>query len=154
MPSETARPPLSSIAAAKEQAKRLRTDLAAHGQAIGHGQALDLVARQHGWRDWNTLRARLVTAEPPSWAVGQRVGGHYLGQAFTATVVAAGALRPGWTRLSLDLDRAVDVVTFDSFSAFRKRVTGIVGPEGRSLARTSNGRPHLEVARLPRTGLR
>jgi len=29
--------------------------------------------------------------------------------------------RPGWFRLAVDLVEAVDVLTFDSFSNFRKR---------------------------------
>jgi hypothetical protein len=48
--------------------------------------------------------------------------------------------------VSLDLDEAVDVVTFDSFSSFRKRVNGVIGKDGVSQARTSNGRPQLELS--------
>ena len=43
----------------KARAKRLRAELAGRGQVISHGQALDLVARTLGARDWNTLSARL-----------------------------------------------------------------------------------------------
>jgi hypothetical protein len=50
--------------------------------------------------------------------------------------------------VSLDLDEAVDVVTFDSFSSFRKRVNGVIGKEGVSRERTSNGRPQLELSWL------
>jgi hypothetical protein len=39
--------------------------------------------------------------------------------------------------VSLDLDEAVDVVTFDSFSSFRKRVNGVIGKDGVS----RSGRP-------------
>jgi uncharacterized glyoxalase superfamily protein PhnB len=41
----------------KQQARRLRTALAEHGTEVTHGQALDLVARQWGHRDWNTMAA-------------------------------------------------------------------------------------------------
>lgn len=41
----------------KQQARRLRTALAARGTELSHGHALELVAAQHGVRDWNTLSA-------------------------------------------------------------------------------------------------
>ena len=47
--------------------------------------------------------------------------------------------------LTLDLEEAVDVVRFDSFSNFRKRVTGMVDAGGVSSERTSDGRPHLQL---------
>src|SRR5699024_10611919 len=46
-------------AAVKQLAKRIRTALAADGITIGHSAALELVARQYGARDWNTLAATL-----------------------------------------------------------------------------------------------
>lgn len=80
-----------------------------------------------------------------SWKVGDRVTGEYLSQPFTATVVEAIAVRPGWVRLDLQLDEAVDVVTFESFSNLRRRVRGVVGPKGFSAERTSDGQPHLRI---------
>jgi len=79
---------------------------------------------------------------------GARVTGAYLGQPFAARVVGIQAMTsaPGNFRVSLDLDEAVDVVTFDSFSAFRKRVNGVIGKDGASRERTSNGRPQLELS--------
>ena len=43
----------------------------------------------------------------------------------------------------LELDQPVDVVTFDSFSNWRSRVTKVIGPDGRSFDTTSDGMPHL-----------
>ena len=40
-------------------AKALRRVLAERGTELSHGEALECVARQLGWRDWNTLSARL-----------------------------------------------------------------------------------------------
>jgi hypothetical protein len=76
------------------------------------------------------------------------VSGTYLGQPFSARVLGVQALTsaPGNYRVSLDLDEAVDVVTFDSFSSFRKRVNGVIGETGVSRERTSNGRPQLELS--------
>ncbi|MFC2966828.1 glyoxalase superfamily protein [Acidimangrovimonas pyrenivorans] len=136
---------LPTVAEAKAQAKRLRAQLQAEGQEIGHSKALELVARQHGYRDWNTFHAALGNAPPEDWTPGGRVIGRYLGQPFIATVVAVKMTGAGWFRLELELDEAVDVVTFDSFSNFRKRIQGTVGPSGTSRERTSDGRPHLEI---------
>ena len=136
---------LPTIPEVKAQAGRLRDRLAAEGTEITHGRALELVAHQLGYRDWNTLHAAIGNRPPEGFVPGGRVRGRYLSQPFEATVRAVEALRPGWFRLALDLDTAVDVVTFDSFSNFRKRITGTVGPTGLSRERTSDGRPHLEL---------
>ena len=53
--------------------------------------------------------------------------------------------RPGLSRMTLNFDEPVDVVTFDSFSAFRQRVNCTVDETGRTAAKTSDGRPHLEL---------
>ncbi|WP_071673490.1 glyoxalase superfamily protein [Nioella nitratireducens] len=136
---------LPTLAEAKAQAKRLRVKLAEDGTEIGHARSLELVAHQLGFRDWNTLHAAIGNRPPEGFAVGGRIEGRYLGQPFAATVVGVESLSPGWFRLELDLDEAVDVVTFDSFSNFRKRIRGVVGPSGLSKERTSGGQPHLEL---------
>lgn len=138
--------PLPSIESAKDQAKRLRARLEAEGLSVSHGKALELVARQLGYRDWNTLHAAIGNRPPVAWSVGDRVSGHYLSQPFAAEIVAVEVVRPGWFRLTLELDEPVDVVTFEGFSNFRRRVTGVVGPDGTSREKTSNGRPQLELA--------
>ena len=136
---------LPTIAGAKAQARRLREKLGAEGTTISHGRSLELVARQLGYRDWNTLHAAIGNRPPAGFLPGGRIRGRYLSQPFEATVVSATSVRPGWYRLVLDLDQAVDVVTFDSFSNFRKRISGIVGPSGRSRECTSDGNPQLEI---------
>ncbi|MCB1428814.1 MAG: hypothetical protein KDJ66_06770 [Nitratireductor sp.] len=134
----------------KEQAKRLRATLADAGQAISHAQALELIAKQHGVRDWNTLAAlagRPVSGNRPAGppvAVGQTVTGRYLGQEFIGTVHAvASQLMPGRWRITLQLDEPVDVVTFESFSAFRSRISATINQEGSTAEKTSNGVPQL-----------
>ncbi len=136
----------SSIPQAKEQARRLRAKLEAEGTSISHSKALELLAHQYGYRDWNTLHAKIGNRPPALWTVSDRVRGRYLDQPFEAEILAVEAVRPGWYRLTLDLDEAVDVVTFDGFSNFRKRVTGVVGPAGASREKTSDGRPQLAIA--------
>ncbi|MBZ0216360.1 MAG: hypothetical protein K8F25_07405 [Fimbriimonadaceae bacterium] len=136
---------LPTAVEAKDHAKRLRAQLADQGTKIGHANALELVAHQYGFRDWNTFHAAIGNRPPDGWTPGGRVQGSYLSQPFEATVLAVEMLGPGWFRLALDLDEAVDVVTFDSFSNFRKRIRGIVGPAGTSRELTSDGVPHLRL---------
>ena len=72
--------------------------------------------------------------------------GHYLGQAFEGDVIGVQALTPpGRFRIILDFDEPVDMVTFESFSAFRSRVTCTIDAKGRTAEKTSNGRPHLQL---------
>ncbi len=136
---------LPSITEAKAQARRLRKELLEQGNEVSHSRALELVARQYGFRDWNTLHAAIGNRPPETWTPGGRVRGTYLAQPFDATVIAVEMLRPGWFRLVLDLDEAVDVVSFDSFSNFRRRISGVIGPAGTTRERTSNGEPHLRL---------
>ncbi|MEO8530194.1 MAG: glyoxalase superfamily protein [Deltaproteobacteria bacterium] len=137
--------PLPSLTAAKQMAKALRSDLAAKGREIIHSAALELVAKSYGFADWNAFHAALGNGAPPDWQVGQRVTGAYLSQAFSGRIVSAVRLEPGWAAVELDLDEAVDVVTFDSFSNFRKRIRGVVGPDGFSREKTSNGAPQIRL---------
>jgi hypothetical protein len=129
----------------KHAAKQLRAALAEQGEVISHAQALERVAQRHGFRDWNAFHAEMRDRPPHGWMAGERVKGRYLSQPFTATVLAAKPLRPGWFRLVLDLDEAVDVVRFDSFSNLRKRIRVEVGPERHSKERTSDGTPHVSL---------
>ncbi len=136
---------LPSLDAAKAQAKALRTSLLATGQDITHSQSLELLAKSLGFRDWNTLHAKIGNGPHPPVALGQLVEGHYLKQPFVAEVLGVTRLSDGRYSVVLDFAEAVDVVTFDSFSNFRRRVTKIVGCDGRSFDRTSDGQPHLVI---------
>lgn len=53
------------------------------------------------------------------WTLDDRVSGTYLSQPFTGKVVSAAMLKPGWFRLALQLDEAVDVVTSSHFTNLR-----------------------------------
>ena len=138
---------LPTLIEAKTQAKQLRKDLAAEGVQISHAQALERIAHGGGFRDWNALHAAIRDIPPEGWHSGGRVDGTYLSQPFTATVLSAEQLHPGWFRLVLDLDNAVDVVRFESFSNFRKQIRVVVGPSGQSKERTSDGTPHVVLHR-------
>ncbi len=127
----------------RNQAKNLRKALAAMGTEIGHSQSLELVAKSHGARDWNTMHA---AASQPGWQFGGRVSGRYLGQPFTGRIVAAREQGRGHHAVTVDFDKPVDVSRSALFSALRKRVNATITPEGRSLTKTSDGQPHLVLA--------
>ncbi|MBQ0710937.1 hypothetical protein J9800_19910 [Ochrobactrum sp. AP1BH01-1] len=130
---------------AKAQAKTLRAALQAKGTAISHAQALELIARQHGARDWNTFHARLALCNaPPELALNDRVRGLYLGQPFTGQII--GLSGPANHReISIRFDTPVDVVRFESFSNWRRQIKGTINEHGRSHRHTSDGEPQLIV---------
>lgn len=130
----------------KAQAKRLRAALAEDGDFISHSEALELLAKQLGHRDWNTLHAAIGNRPAPP-QLGDRVSGSYLGQRFAGEIIGVEALSGGRRRVTIEFDEAVDVVTFESFSAFRKRVSAVVNEDGRSAEKTSDGRPQMELDR-------
>ena len=130
----------------KAQAKRLRAALAEDGDFISHSEALELLAKQLGFRDWNTLHAAIGN-RPAPLQLGDRIAGAYLGQPFEGEIIAVEALSGGRRRITIDFDEAVDVVTFESFSAFRKRVTAVIDEDGKSAEKTSDGRPQMELKR-------
>lgn len=135
---------LPSLDALKAQAKQLKQALGARGQDMSHGQCLDLIARQHGMRDWNTLHAKLGNM-PPRLALGQRVAGRYLGQPFKGEVIALAHLGADHNRVTLRFDEAIDVVPFDSFSNFRRQVNVVLTRDLRTVEETSDGTPHMVV---------
>ncbi|OOY30954.1 glyoxalase superfamily protein [Thioclava sp. F36-6] len=135
----------ASLDTVKMQAKALRQALQAQGMTVSHAQALELVARQHGARDWNTLHARLSQRNaPPELALGDRVTGHYLGQAFSGKIVALSG-PAAHRRVEIALDKPIDTVRFDSFSNWRSRIRGTLREDGCSHSRTSDGTPHLTL---------
>lgn len=157
-------PALPPVMALKAQARRLRDTLGEAGTPVSHSRSLELVARQLGYRDWNTLRAaadaRPATADAPAAAdpatqpdrplppvqTGDRIAGHYLGQAFTGAVLGLQQLAGGsHYRLTVAFDAPVDVVRFESFSALRRRVNATIDATGVSPQHTSDGTPHFRL---------
>ncbi|WP_417468643.1 glyoxalase superfamily protein [Maricaulis sp.] len=138
---------LPALEVLKAQAKRLRQSLTAEGNFITHSEALELLAHQHGFRDWNTLHAAAGNRPAAPLTLGARISGLYLGQPFTGEIIALASLNHGsHYRLTIDFDEPVDVVTFDSFSAFRKRVNCTVAADGKSPALTGDGKPQMVIA--------
>ena len=140
---------LNSVSEAKSKAKALRDALVGQGTRISHAQALELVAHQNGARDWNTLHARLSRAEPRMLQLGDDVRGTYLGQSFIGRIVALSQIGLN-LNVSIQLDMAIDTVRFESFSNMRRRIRGVIGPEGRSEQKTSDGLPVLVIDLMER----
>ena len=138
---------LPSLEAIKDQAKRLRADLAKTQTVISHSKSLELVAHQLGHRDWNTLRAAIGNQPPTFLRIGQKVSGKYLGQAFEGDVIGLQSLADGQKyRLTLHLDEPIDVVKFESFSALRHRINCTIDRSGKTFEKTSDGMPHLVLS--------
>ncbi len=134
---------LPSRDALKEQAKRLRATLAETGTSLPHAAALETVAKQWGFRDWNTLSATTQSQSAPVWQVGQKVSGRYLGHRFTAKIKTVSQWGDSHTRLTLVFDQPVDVIASDRFTGLRRQVSATVNAQGRTLEKTSDGQPHL-----------
>ena len=136
-----------SVPVLKDRAKRLRVALGEQGQHIAHSAALEVVAKQHGFKDWNTASAmvsNMVDTCPLN--VGDRVQGKYLGHPFHGSVRAVAILSKGkFIRTCIEFDEPVEVVNFDSFSATRKRVSGVINRSGQSPRKRSDGIPHLQI---------
>lgn len=129
---------------AKARARQLKAESAV---PISLATALERVARDMGFRDWNTASARLSNATAASWQIGERVSGQYLKREFTGRIHGVRELQAGsGYEVTIHFDEPVDVVDWESFSSHRQRVTAMVSPEGISWAKTGDGVPHLIVA--------
>ncbi|MEM7459607.1 MAG: glyoxalase superfamily protein [Pseudomonadota bacterium] len=130
---------------AKARARQLKAE---NGPTMSLSTALEQIAQEMGFRDWNTASARLSNMPEAAWQVGERVSGHYLKRAFKGRIHGVRELQDGaGYEVTLHFDEPVDVVDWESFSAYRQRVTAFVSPEGISWSKTSDGVPHLTVAR-------
>lgn len=139
-------PSLPSLDGLKQQAKRLRAGLDEDGDFLTHSESLELIAKQYGFRDWNTLHAAVGNRPPVKrFQLGSRVQGRYLGQAFTGEIIAIRSMPPDHLRIVLQFDEPVDVVTFESFSAYRSRVSAVIDSEGLTAEKTSDGAPQLTM---------
>lgn len=133
---------------AKARARAIRAEHLSSGQSISHAAALEKVAHELGYRDWNTASARLSNQPEIPLQVGERVSGRYLKQAFNGRVHAVRELAGGiGYEVTLHFDEPVDIVEFESFSGLRQRVSAMISEDGISWSKTSDGVPHLIVQR-------
>ena len=87
---------LPTVTDLKDQARRLRSTLSRQGTDTTHSGALELLAGQYGYRDWNTLHAAAGNrSQRPPFEVRRVVTGKYLGQDFSGEIIALQALAQG-----------------------------------------------------------
>lgn len=124
----------------------MRQAMSEQGTVLPHAAALELLARQHGMRNWNTLfaLAERPVAQSLPFAVGARVKGSYLRQPFEGKVLSLSTLPGGKLfKIVIEFDTPVEVVTFERFSAYRRRITAQIDENGISPRKTSDGVSHL-----------
>lgn len=139
---------ITTRAQAKARARELRAEAATRGKSLSHANALEAVAHELGYRDWNTASARLSNQPEIPLQVGERVSGRYLKQPFQGRVHGVRELAGGMGyEVVLHFDEPVDVVEFDSFSGLRQRVSAMISDDGVSWNKTSDGVPHLVLQR-------
>ncbi len=140
--------PIANRDQAKARARELRAERGASGAPISHAEALEHVAAELGYRDWNTASARLSNKADVPLQVGDLVAGRYLKQPFTGRVLGVREIAGGGAfDVTIRFDEAVDVVEFESFSNLRTQVQITVSAAGVSAFRTSDGAPHMVVER-------
>lgn len=137
---------IPSLDALKAQAKLLRQSLSTTGHDVSHAQSLELLAKQLGHRDWNTLHAAAVNAPPPIVQLGQHVAGLYMGRPFAGTVIRVAAIGQGArVQFSVRFDDPVNISKFDSMVIERRQVTATIDASGQTSEKTSDGVPHMRV---------
>ncbi|MEO0357355.1 MAG: glyoxalase superfamily protein [Pseudomonadota bacterium] len=117
----------------KSRAAALRVD----DETLTQTRAYELLAKQLGYRNWNTLHAAAA-----DWSICQRVHGHYLGHPFSASILGV-QQHAAYIALILRFDDPIDVVASEHFSNVREKVTVRMQSKTRSVGETSNGVPHL-----------
>ncbi|MEO7222771.1 MAG: glyoxalase superfamily protein [Devosia sp.] len=136
-----------SIQTLKSEAKALREERTLAGTLLGHGQALEEIAKRHGYRDWNTASAALPERVVIPLQVGHRVQGTYLSRPFAGMLIGMQLLSDmRHYEVTVKFDKPVNVSKFD-WPIERQRVRGTVDVSGVSLSRTSDGEPHMRIRR-------
>ena len=132
----------------KSEAKSLREERASVGQPMTHSEALEHVARAHGYRDWNTARAALPDRVAVPFQVGMRVNGFYLEQPFTGLLIGVQLAHnmQAYT-VTIQFDEPVNVTPTFMFAALRHRVVSTVDINGVSPALRGNGQPQMRLMR-------
>lgn len=140
--------PIKTRAQARVRAREIRAGASRRGESLSHAHALETVARELGYRDWNTASARLSNQPEIPLQAGERVTGRYLKKPFRGRVHGMRELAGGMGyEVILHFDEPVDVVEFESFSGLRQRVKAMISEDGVSWSKTSDGVPHLIVQR-------
>jgi hypothetical protein len=127
-----------SIDELKTQAKALRQSMAQDGHVMSHSKSLEILAKQLGYRNWNTLSALAGNHKAFAYAFGQPFEGEVIGLRKVPNKHRFG--------VTIKFDVPVDVVKFEGMSNFRSRINIVVNENGISDDKTSDGQPHLKLA--------
>ncbi len=132
----------------KSEAKSLREQRVKAGTPMTHSEALEHVARVHGYRDWNTARAVLPDRIAVPFQVGMRVKGYYLEQPFTGLLIGVQLAHnmQAYT-VTIQFDEPVNVTPNFMFAAYRQRVVSTIDIKGISPALRGNGEPQMRLMR-------
>lgn len=119
----------------KLQARRMRDHFAEKKIDISHAAALEALAKQHGYKDWNILLSlanrQSVTTEWPKF--DDIVSGTYLGHSFTGKILKIQTCPVAdLRRYTIKFDVPIDVVTSKHFSSFRQQINFFLNKDRRS----------------------
>lgn len=113
----------------KAQAKRLKEHFSAQNITLSHSEALEALAKQHGFKNWNVLSANLkpklkIGNNTPNWpTLDGKISGTYLGHTFTGTVLRINVTNMDHIRrYKIHFDAPVDVVKSKFFTNYRQRI--------------------------------
>ncbi|MBL4894375.1 MAG: hypothetical protein JKY59_05815 [Emcibacter sp.] len=109
----------------KLQARRMRDHFAEKNIDLSHSAALEVLAKQHGFKDWNILSAILkISSKSVNWPeLEDRIKGTYLGHAFTGKILKLQTTHAeNNRRYTIRFDKPIDVVTSRHFSNYRQRI--------------------------------
>jgi hypothetical protein len=130
---------------AKAWARLVRQNFAVAGIKMGHSEALENIAQQAGYADWNGYCPTLKEQHSTLVGTGLAISGLYLQHKFCGHILRSlpQGEDAGCWRITIQFETPVDVVASPSFSNFRSRVDAIVALNGVSFAKISNGCPQL-----------
>lgn len=127
-----------SIQNAKARAKRLRKYMDTKGQSISHSFALEAIAAEEGYRDWNTLAACADTVLTRSTGfplqVGESVSGLYHETAFEGVLIGLEqTINKHVWRVKIQFKAPVSPTSLQNIGMTRRRITGSVNTAGVSV---------------------
>ncbi len=119
----------------KRQARRMRDHFAEKNIDISHSAALEAIAKQHGYKDWNILSALInrqsMTIEWPEF--DEMISGTYLGHNFTGKILKIQTCTiENLRRYTIKFDDPIDVVASKHFSSFRRQINCFLNKDRRS----------------------
>jgi len=139
-----------TIESLKLQARRMRDHFAENDMDISYAAALETLAKQHGFKDWNILSATIKKQPKPDIcpSLDQKISGTYLGHRFTGDILK---MQPsntqGARRYTIRFDHPIDVVESQHFSSYRQQINCFLDHSLNSV--DHKGRPDNIVRLIP-----